>query len=42
MVIASTLFLIFNEEKHRWGKKKKKIKRTVQKINNGLYGSLEL
>lgn len=40
MVIASTLFLIFNEEKHRWGKKK--IKRTVQKINNGLYGSLEL
>lgn len=21
MVIASTLFLIFNEEKHRWGKK---------------------
>lgn len=22
MVIASTLFLIFNEEKHRWGKKK--------------------
>lgn len=41
MVIASTLFLIFNEEKHRWGKKKK-IKRTVQKINNGLHGSLEL